>query len=92
MNPAVLWPLTVLCAIVQAVALALFVDALGRLMPGGPTWLSGLLTGFLLWLGFVAPASLTNKLFAGHASAWLIETGNQLLDYLLMGAVLGAWH
>ncbi len=92
MSPGVLWPLTALAATVQAVALALLVNALGKLLLGGPTLASGMLTGFLLWLGLVAPASLTNKLFADHPNAWLLETGNQLLDYLLMGAILGAWH
>jgi hypothetical protein len=92
LNPAVLWPLTVLSAILEAVFMALMVNALGSLTPGGPTLGSGALAGFILWLGFVAPASLTTKLFAGHLKAWVLETGNQLIDYVLMGAILGAWH
>jgi uncharacterized protein DUF1761 len=92
LSPAVLWPLTVLSAIIQAVFIALMVNALGSLTPGGPTLGSGILVGFILWLGFVAPASLTNKLFAGHLRAWVLETGNQLLDYVLMGAILGGWR
>lgn len=92
LSPGVLWPLTVLSAIVQAVFMALMVNAMGSLTPGGPTLGSGALAGFMLWLGFVAPASLTNKLFAGHLKAWALETGNQLLDYVLMGAILGAWR
>ncbi len=92
MRPVVLWPLSALAATVQAIALAVLVNALGNLIQSGPTLVSGMLTGFLLWLGLVAPASLTNKLFADHPKAWLLETGNQLLDYLLMGAILGAWH
>ncbi len=92
LSPAVLWPLTVLSAIVEAVFMALMVNALGSLTPGGPTLGSGALAGFMLWLGFVAPASLTTKLFAGHLKAWVLETGNQLLDYVLIGAILGAWR
>ncbi len=91
-SPAVLWPLTVLSAIVQAVFMALMVNAMGILTAGGPTLGLGALAGFILWLGFVAPASLTTKLFAGHVKAWALETGNQLLDYVLMGAILGAWR
>ncbi len=92
LSPVVLWPLTVLSAIIQAVFMALMVNAIGSLTPGGPTLGSGALAGFMLWFGFVAPASLTNKLFAGHLKAWVLETGNHLLDYVLMGAILGAWR
>lgn len=92
LSSVVLWPLTLLSAIVQAVFMALMVNLMGSMSPGGPTLGSGALAGFILWLGFVAPASLTNKLFAGHLKAWVIETGNQLFDYVLMGAILGAWR
>ncbi|HLO17363.1 MAG TPA: DUF1761 domain-containing protein [Anaerolineales bacterium] len=92
LSPAVLWPLTVIAAILQAVFMALMVNAIGSLMSGGPTLSLGALLGFMFWLGFVAPASLTNKLFAGHLKAWALETGNHLLDYVLMGAILGAWR
>ncbi len=92
LSPAVLWPLTVLSVIVEAVFMALMVNALGSIMPGGPTLGSGTLTGFILWLGFVAPTSLTNKLFASHPKAWVIETSNHLVDFVIMGAILGAWR
>lgn len=86
------WGLVILSSFIQAVFMALIVNALGSLMPGGPTLASGALAGFLLWLGFVGPTSLTNKLFAGQLKAWLLETGNHLLDFVLFGAILGAWH
>jgi uncharacterized protein DUF1761 len=92
LRPTVLWPLTVLSAILQAVFMALMVKAIGSLTPGGPTLGSGAVVGFVLWLGFVAPANLTTKLFAGNLNAWMLETGNQLIDYVLMGAILGAWR
>jgi hypothetical protein len=86
------WGLVVLAALIQAVFMALMVNAMGSMMPGGPTLVSGATAGFLLWLGFVAPASLTNKLFADQIKAWLLEAGNHLVVYVLMGAILGAWH
>jgi hypothetical protein len=50
-------------------------------------------TGVILWLGFVAPTSLVNKLFAGHGlKIWAIEAGNHLVTFALMGAILGAWR
>jgi hypothetical protein len=91
-NMGVTWGLTILSAIVQAVFMALMVNALGSAMPGGATLASGALTGFFLWLGFVAPTSLLNKVFAGQLKAWVIEVGNHLVTFVLFGAILGAWH
>jgi len=85
------WVLVVLSSFVQAVFMALFVNAMGS-MTGGATLGSGIMTGFLLWLGFVAPASLLNKLFAGQLKAWVLEVGHHLIVFLLFGAILGAWH
>lgn len=91
-NMGLLWTLTVVSAIVQVIFMALFVKAMGTLM-GGPTAVTGLLTGFLLWFGFVATTHLTNKLFEGHGlKVWALEMGNHLINYLLIGAILGAWH
>jgi hypothetical protein len=85
----VTWGLIVFCAFVQAVFMSLFVNALGS-VTGGVSLASGVLAGFLLWLGFVAPASLTNKLFADRLKAWVLEAGNHLITYLVMGAIIGA--
>ena len=72
--------------------MALLVNAMGS-MAGGATLVSGVTTGFLLWLGFVAPTNLVNKLFAGHGlKIWAIEAGNHLLNFVVFGAILGAWH
>jgi hypothetical protein len=83
--------LTILASFVQAVFMALMVNAMGS-MSGGATVGSGALTGFLLWFGFVVPSSLTNKLFADRVKAWYYEVGNHLLTFVVMGAILGAWH
>ncbi len=91
-NMAMTWGLTVLASFVQAVFMALMVNAMGSMTTGGATLGSGALAGFLLWLGFVAPTSLTNKLFASQLKAWVLEAGNHLLTFVLMGAVLGAWR
>jgi hypothetical protein len=91
-NMGMTWGLTVLASFVQAVFMALMVNAMGSMTPGGPTLASGAMAGFLLWLGFVAPSSLTNKLFAGQLKAWVIEVGNHLVTFVLFGAILGAWR
>jgi len=91
-NMALTWALTVLSSAVQAVALSMLVQALGGLM-GGVNLSTGALTGFMLWLGLIAPTYLVNKLFAGHGlKIWAIEAGNHLLNFVLFGAILGAWH
>jgi hypothetical protein len=87
------WTLTVLASVVQAVFMSLMVTAMGSMTPGGPTLVSGATAGFLLWLGFIAPTSLVNKLFAGHGlKIWAIETGNHLVNFVLFGAIFGAWR
>jgi len=85
------WGLIIFCSFVQAVFMSLMVNAMGS-MTGGATLASGATAGFLLWLGFVAPSSLTNKLFADRLKAWLLEAGNHLVTFVVMGAIVGAWH
>ena len=86
------WTLTVLSSLVQAVAMAFMVNSMGSLM-GGVTLVSGAGTGFMLWLGFIAPTYLVNKLFAGHGlKIWAIEAGNHLVNFVLFGVILGAWR
>ncbi|WKZ41938.1 MAG: DUF1761 domain-containing protein [Anaerolineales bacterium] len=76
--------LTIFASLVQAVFMGLIVNLMG-----GVTLASGALTGFLLWLGFVAPSSLTNKLFADRVKAWYYEAGNHLVTFVIMGAIHG---
>jgi hypothetical protein len=85
------WGGTIFASFVQAVFMALMVNAMGS-MSGGATLGSGAMAGFLLWLGFVAPSSLTNKLFANRFLAWVLEAGNHLVTFVTMGAILGAWR
>jgi hypothetical protein len=91
-NMNMVWALTILSSLVQAIFMSLMVTAMGKIS-GGATLLSGATTGFLLWLGFVAPTYMVNKLFAGHGlKIWAIEVGNHLVDFVLFGAILGAWR
>jgi len=92
-NMAMTWGLTVVGSLTQAIFMSLFVNMTGQLMPGGATLGSGALTGFLLWLGFVAPTYLVNKLFAGHGlKVWAIEIGNHLINFVIFGAIMGVWR
>jgi uncharacterized protein DUF1761 len=86
-NPMI-YVFTLIAAFVQATSVALMINLMGS-----TTAAAGALAGFMLWLGFVAPTNLVNKLFAGHGfKVWAIEAGNHLLNFLIFGAILGAWH
>ena len=92
MGPVIrIFAFVIVASLIQAIFMALMVNAMGS-MSGGATLGSGALTGFLLWLGFVAPSSLTNKLFVDRVQAWYYEVGNHLVAFVVMGAILGAWH
>lgn len=86
-NPMI-WVFTIIAAFVQAVFISLMLNVMGS-----TTAVSGATAAFFLWLGFVAPTNLANKLFAGHGfKVWAIEAGNHLVNFLLFGAILGAWQ
>jgi hypothetical protein len=54
--------------------------------------LYGMKVGFAVWLGFVATVQLTGVLFARQPTKlYLINTGYQLVCYLVMGAILAVW-
>ena len=57
------------------------------------TTLYGMKIGLAVWLGFVTTVQLTNSLFSRQpAKLYAINTGYQLVCYLAMGAILGAWR
>jgi hypothetical protein len=57
------------------------------------TPLYGLKMGLAVWLGFVTTVQLTNSLFSRQpAKLYAINTGYQLVCFLAMGAIMGAWR
>ncbi len=83
-----LYVFTILASLVEAVALALALKTMGS---SGAV--AGAVGGAMIWLGFVAPTNLVNKLFAGQGwKGWLIEAGDHLVYLLVAGAILGAWR
>jgi hypothetical protein len=83
-----MYAFTIIAALVEAVALAFMLKTMGSNSAG-----AGAAAGFMIWLGFVAPTNLVNKLFSGQGwVGWLIEAGNHLVYLLVAGAILGAWH
>jgi len=89
-NPMI-YVFTIIAAFVEAVSVALMLNVMDVM--GSNTIAGGMLTGFMLWLGFVAPTNLVNKLFAGQGfKVWAIEAGNHLVNLLLFGAILAVWR
>jgi hypothetical protein len=83
-----LYVFTIIAALVEAVSLALVLNTMG--LHGAP---AGAAAGFMIWLGFVAPTNLVNKLFSGQGwKGWLIEAGNHLVYLLVAGLILGGWQ
>jgi len=53
----------------------------------------GMLVGLHVWLGFVATVQLTGALFSKQSMKLFgINTGYQLVSYLVMSAILTAWR
>lgn len=73
--------------------LAAFV--LGKLIAvaGFSSAVDGIKIGLVVWLGFVTTVQFTNALFMRQKNRlYMINTGYQLVCYLIMGAILGAWR
>jgi hypothetical protein len=84
----VLYLFTIIAAFVEGVIVSMVLSAIGATSIG-----SGLLAGFLIWLGFVATTHLVNNLFAGRPwKVWAIEVGNHLVYLLICGAILSVWR
>ena len=77
------------------VASILSAFVLGKLIAvaGAAKAYDGLKIGMVVWLGFVTTVQLTNALFSRQRNKlYLINTGYQLVCYLVMGAILGVWR
>lgn len=53
---------------------------------------AGLQTGFWIWLGFVAPVSLTSVLWEGKSwKLWILNNAYNLVTLCAMGVLLSVW-
>ena len=79
---------SLIASLVSAFVLAMFLHQFNGLGVG-----IGLLVGAHVWLGFVATVQLTGVLFMKQSlKLFAINTGYQLVCYLVMGAILAAWQ
>lgn len=77
-----------IAALVTAYVLAHMVDVFGA-----TTVSTGAVTGFWLWLGFVATTSFTENLFSGKPhKLWAINYSYHLVALIINGAILAVWR
>ena len=56
------------------------------------TAIEGAVTGFWLWLGFIATATLSSILWEGKpVKLYILKNGHNLVILLLMGGILAVW-
>jgi hypothetical protein len=73
------------CQLVMAYMLAGLMGHIGQL-----TFRGGIISGVLVWLGFVATTLIVNHSFQGHPRALtLIDGGHWLGVLLIQGAIIG---
>ena len=82
-----LYGITFVASLISAFVLAKIID-----VTTVNAVLYGMKIGFAVWLGFVTTVQLTSTLFKKRPiKLYLIDTGYQLVCYLVMGAILAKW-
>jgi hypothetical protein len=75
-------------ALITAWVMAIFIDWLHA-----TTVAAGVITGFFVWLGFVATTHFSGVLWARKPlKAYFIDAGFYLVNFIIMGGILGAWQ
>ena len=81
------YAISFIASLVAALVLGKIIDVTSVQSP-----LYGMKIGFAVWLGFVTTVQLTAKLFGNQPTKlYLINTGYQLVCYLVMGVILAVW-
>jgi len=82
-------PMTYVAAAVTAL-IAAYVLAVIEQGLGVKGLTDGAVVGFLAWFGFVATTSYGAVLWEGRPTAyWMINAGNALVGFVVMGAIIG---
>ena len=81
------YAVSIVCQLLIALATAVLVGYLHMTL-----WLQGLKLGLLIWAGFAFPLGLMATMFTDkRLTVFCIDTGYQLVCYLVMGAILAKW-
>ena len=74
-------------SVVMAYVLAIFIH-----LNGATTTLTGAMTAFWAWLGFIATVTLGGVLWEGKSvQLYILNAAHHLVGMLAMGAILAAW-
>ena len=85
------WNFVVNLATAYALA-AVYLFASTSTYTGGPSIGTGLMCGFLVWLGFLVTSSSIEVIWMGRSSKlWLFECASSLIVMLAMGAIIASW-
>lgn len=77
-----------ICGLLVAWTMAVILSHFAPVTP-----LRGALAGALCWLGFAAATSYATAIFSMQPKGlWLINTGYNLVSFVIAGAILGAWR
>jgi hypothetical protein len=80
---------SLLCELVMAWTLA---GIIGHLGSGQMTVWNGIVTAFIVWLGFMATTIAVNQRYEGFGwDLTIIDAGHWLGVALIMGAIIGGW-
>jgi len=83
-----MYGMALLCALVTAWVMAIIVRHFAL-----PSALRGAEVGALCWLGFAAATSYATSLFSMQPKAlWLINSGYNLVSFVLAGVILALWR
>ena len=78
---------SLICSAIAAVVLSIAIQ-----ISGPQTFKRGMMCGAVLWLGFVATSWAQEYIFELRSiQIYAINTGFQLIDLMVVGAIVGAW-
>lgn len=74
-------------------SLVMFYVVSGMVVGFGKTTVGGgVLTGFIVWIGFVVPIKLGDAIWGGKKTLFWLGIGNMLVTLLAVGAIIGTWN
>ena len=77
-----------ICGVVVAFVLAVILNHFGDLTP-----LRAILVGLGCWLGLAGATSYATALFSGKPKQlWLIDSGYNLVSFVVVALILSFWH
>jgi hypothetical protein len=80
--------LTFIAAIISASVLRYLIKITGAIGVGG-----GIKIGFFVWLGFTTTVQFTDWIFSDKKKElYILNTGYQLVSFLIMGVILSIWQ